>query len=595
MLLQRLREYGARTPADIPPRYRRTAVKYMVYLGPHGDPQGVVEQSDGGMSGKKNRGRALLVPNISRTAASRANLLVDNAEYALGIPRDPTKAEKAPERHRLFVEQVRDCAVRTEEPAVQAVLAFLERGVTSELRLPEEFDPSANLSFTVVIDGEDVRPVDLAAVRRFWAAQKDELGGPSGGGATGGFECLVCGVAGSVERTLELKVRGIPNGQPTGTALISANKDAFLSYGLKQSENSPICGACAEGFSNALNGLIADEETSYRVGAVRSVFWTREPVAGFSWGRLVKEANAQQVRALLESPWRGSAGATGLDPTPFYAVALTASGGRAVVRDWLESTVGRAMRNLARYFVLQELTAWNGEAGPPLPLQRIAGATVRFRSGDNPPAEVPRALLRLAMTGGKLPHTLLYEAVRRNRAEQTVRRERAVLIKMVLQSWRDQEGEAWMVDLDRENEARMNPDEWSAYLCGRLLAVIEATQRAALGKVNATVVDRFYGTASSAPMSVFSTLLRGTRAHLSKLRRDRPRTHTALEGRLMEVLERLPSFPTVLPLAGQGLFALGYWHQRADDRRAAREAHARGQTPPIPDDDQDDDEINPEA
>lgn len=61
-----------------------------------------------------------------------------------------------------------------------------------------------------------------------------------------------------------------------------------------------------------------------------------------------------------------------------------------------------------------------------------------------------------------------------------------------------------------------------AYLCGRLLAVLEATQRAALGDVNATIVDRYFGTASSAPASVFGRLLRGAQPHLGKLRRDRP-------------------------------------------------------------------------
>ena len=48
-----------------------------------------------------------------------------------------------------------------------------------------------------------------------------------------------------------------------------------------------------------------------------------------------------------------------------------------------------------------------------------------------------------------------------------------------------------------------------AYLCGRLLAILEETQhRASHGRVTATLTDRFYGAVSSAPASPFTSLLR---------------------------------------------------------------------------------------
>jgi hypothetical protein len=43
---------------------------------------------------------------------------------------------------------------------------------------------------------------------------------------------------------------------------------------------------------------------------------------------------------------------------------------------------------------------------------------------------------RLALNGGELPNWLLYQAVKRNRAEQRVTRPRAALIKMSLLSLR---------------------------------------------------------------------------------------------------------------------------------------------------------------
>jgi CRISPR-associated protein Csd1 len=154
------------------------------------------------------------------------------------------------------------------------------------------------------------------------------------------------------------------------------------------------------------------------------------------------------------------------------------------------------------------------------------------------------------------------------------------LIKMVLAQSGTQEEERSMVQLNTDHPS-------TAYHCGRLLAVLEEAQRAALPGVKATIVDRFYGTASSAPASVFSRLLRGVQPHLSKLERDRPGAFYALQGRLEEIQGRIAEFPRVLTLEDQGRFALGYYHQRAYDRAQAREAAERRRAglPSVPGDD----------
>ena len=121
-----------------------------------------------------------------------------------------------------------------------------------------------------------------------------------------------------------------------------------------------------------------------------------------------------------------------------------------------------------------------------------------------------------------------------------------------------------MADLDLQNAE-------PGYLCGRLLATLDVIQSRALGNPNATIVDKFYGTASSAPASVFGTLLHGAQAHMSKLHRDQRGTYIALNEQLETIMEPLTSFPVTLDLKQQGLFALGFYHQRAANRRAARE------------------------
>lgn len=114
-----------------------------------------------------------------------------------------------------------------------------------------------------------------------------------------------------------------------------------------------------------------------------------------------------------------------------------------------------------------------------------------------------------------------------------------------------------MVQLDKESQK-------PSYLCGRLMAVLEEIQAGALGSTNATIVDRYYGTASTAPATVFSTLLSGSRHHLAKLRKEKPGYYTNLEKKLQEVVIGLSEFPKVLSLEEQGIFALGYYHQKQE-------------------------------
>ena len=128
-----------------------------------------------------------------------------------------------------------------------------------------------------------------------------------------------------------------------------------------------------------------------------------------------------------------------------------------------------------------------------------------------------------------------------------------------------------MVQLDSTNTA-------PAYPCGRLLAVLEEAQWGAVRGLNTSLADRFYGTASAAPLSVFPTLVRGSRSHLSKLRRDNPGAYFAIDSRLEDILTKVTAeqgFPKSLNLKGQGIFALGYYHQRAHDREQMREAVER--------------------
>jgi len=126
----------------------------------------------------------------------------------------------------------------------------------------------------------------------------------------------------------------------------------------------------------------------------------------------------------------------------------------------------------------------------------------------------------------------------------------------------------------------LNPEHPSpAYQCGRLMAILAALQRAALGDVGAGVVQRYYAAASSTPSLVLGRLTRNSQFHLNKLAGDKPGLTHWYEDRIGEIYTRLgDAIPRTLTPEEQSLFALGYYQQLVDLRtRKADSAQPEGE------------------
>jgi len=554
MFLQRLKEYADRQD-DLPPTlYDAVRVRYIIDLDEKGRPLSdrLTDLSD--PDNRSSRfGPRMSMPYVKRTVGISAQLLCDIAPYTLDLPREGKGGKREHHCHETYMDLLKECAEKTEDPDIEAVLRFLENDPLEQIKLPEEMDRGANIIFRV--NGRN--PAKLPAVKAFWSQRYVDKDVPV-------MQCILCGRDEPVLQSLPKSVKGVPGAQASGAAIISANANAFESYGLKRSLIAPICLNCAESMTKGLNHLLRQEDHYIRFSKGVYVFWTREK-EGWSPVGLLDRPAPEDVRVLLHSVF--DTNRPPIQDTAFYAAFLTGSGGRVQVRQWLDTTVSQVKRHLARWFQAMRIVGAWGEEPEPLGVYSLAGATVRDLK-DLPP-NVLRQLVSTALTGRPLPPGLLHGAVQRARAQQTVNRNQASLIKLVL-SMRTpgtiiSREEDYMTDLDLSNRE-------PAYLCGRLLAEIEAAQRAAIPGAKATVIDRFYGTASTAPASVFGNLLRGTQAHLGKLKRDRPGAYGGIQRRLEEIMAGLESFPRTLSLDQQALFVLGYYHQRASDRAASTKA-----------------------
>lgn len=515
------------------------------------------------------------------------NFLVDNAQYVLGTSKKNAAPGNAKKCFESFVALVARAAGATNDDGLVAFLEFLRRSdqiarADEELAAREAAKSNRPETSAKNVEGRGDRillPVlHIDGARRmherekvvaWWKAERDAERASAAAGPLG--RCLVTGALAPIA-DIHPAIVGSPF-PTTGAKLVAFNREnpAFASNELEQGENAPVSQTAARKYTAALNALLErDPATGRRRSAIDLdgesvvVFWTRTPsdAAGFVLDVLSPPATGQQAADAARAAFRGVASRT-FGPAKFYATTLGANRARVVVRDWFETTADDIKRALDLWF--SDLQLGRGEPEPvPLPaLLRALEATPGADERRGLPSRLATALFRAALTGTPLPATLLPAALSRMRLAprdkepRDVVRFRASLIKAVLR--RTYGKKEIDVALDESNS---DP----AYLLGRLFAVLERLQGASHGDVNASIRDRWFGAASTTPASVFPRLIKLSAHHESKLRGDPATKGLAiyfdrLKTSIVGKLDAKP-LPAALDLPSQGMFAIGYYHQR---------------------------------
>lgn len=575
-ILQSLERYydrmAARNEVE-PPGYSREKIAFAIILSTDGKPVAVRDLRQ--QNGKKLVPRLISVPAaVKRTVGILPNLLWDKSAYVLG--RTLGTGKRTAEEHAAFKKKHLGLLAGTNDAGLAALRNFQESWK------PDRFDAApfvadmldANLVFR--LDGDSVLLHEREAARAIVAGQAES------GGETA--FCLVTGRRGPIRR-LHPAVKNVDGAQSSGAALVSFNLDAFTSYGKEQGDNAPTSEYAAFRYGEALNRLLdRTSRNRVKIGDATVVFWAdtsenkgvgeaeakaaEEFMAGWftAASRETQEEDEQEAAKLNDALQLLRKGRPVEDlqlglktGTKFHILGLSPNAARLSVRFWLSDDFSAFALRLAEHAADLNLDpkpfGWG--AKPPAIQRLLVKTTALMEKFENIPPLLAGEMTRAVLMGGRYPHSLLAAAITLLRAgDDPATGWHAAAVKAVLS--RDlrlkNAKEEIPVSLDRDN-----PNQ--AYQLGRLFAAIETAQRAALGKVNATIRDRYFGAASATPASVFPILLRGVQNHLGKLRKTGKGIW--LEREIEEITSRLtPQMPRSLKLEEQGRFALGYYHQR---------------------------------
>jgi len=520
---------------------------------------------------------------------------------------------------------------------------FLRRGKSKEQKDDEKLawwittaskseKKLGNDTFTFQV-GPNLVLLDEVSVRPWWRKAYFKEVADKENSSEKGF-CLITGNENlPIAATHLPKIKGIPQkskdgfkSSPFGAAIVSFDKPAFASYGFDQSMNAPVSSQAVRTYCKGLNWLLDHNDHSIRIGDTVLCFWAKELKTESSFfAKMLNKPDPKSVSEFVKSPWSGiSRELIGKDR--FYSVTLSGNSGRVIVRHWLQMTIEGARENLKRWFEDLEIVSFGKadesvstsksgkspkksdskekteEIRPPLAIFKLACTTVR--EAKDLQSDVPAQLYRAALEGNSPSMSLMKPILARFKADlgkfgvgiletpikgKTLRTiqeakqpipppgiSRFALLRLILNRSR-KEGDPMI-------ESKVFETADAAYNCGRLLAVFDDLQMAAheWKLEGAGVVERYYGSASSAPNSAFGILWRLHQHHLRKLSRQGEKGKTAanaIKSRIGEIVCRFvqivpnqpPSFPRAFNLQEQGRFALGFYQQKADSEARRRE------------------------
>ena len=536
MIMQELMNLYDRLAADedeliARPGWTVEKVAWKITLTHAGNVTAIVPFTTG--EGKEERPYApRLVPeHVKRTSGVKPYFLCDSAAYffALDAKRGETMREAARELHEAVLLNVRD-------DGADAVLAMLARDVDTLLSESDiaKLELGGNIVFE--LEGDTCLIHERPAIATAWeryASQDDDA--PIG----------MCSITGEKAPLSNLypQVTGLRGAQSSGASLVSMNEAAMMTYGKDRTYNASISKRAAFSTGTALRYLLDGYDHRALFGEMHVIVWPCERADAeeqvvmnlMTLNSLddgqdeVPDADTTQklVQTNLENIKLGRP-LVGLNKNVrFCVLGIAPNAARLAVKIYEESTFGDLATHFGEY--LRDIHIEGNETTSLHLLLRQTAPLGR-------PKEVSKPLIKetfeAMLTGRAFPAALSQLVLSRMRADHATNNiwdmpQRAALLKACLV--RKQRLQGKTITKEELIDVSLNKENTNVgYVLGRLFAVMERAQQAALGETNATIKDRYIGAASTTPKRVFTPLLRGYHTHVTTLRKKKPEARSQL-------------------------------------------------------------------
>ena len=536
-------------------------------------------------AGKKMVARPMTVPEPvkGRTNKILPDFLFGNSSYVLGVD-NKGKRDRSRDCYKAFKEHNISILRNVNCKEAKAVIKFLEKWD------PEKaFDnPLIKENLDEILKGaififryygkEDIH--NVPEIQEAWMEYKSKLSpNPI-------RQCLVTGKPAPIA-VLHPDIKGIYKGQSMGNKLVSYNDTAYESYNStkekKQGLNGPVSEYAAFAYGTALNSLLSNERNKIILGDTTVVFWAESTSKVYpdmfsllldcsplyeNEKKIIRSTEAEKaIKAVLESISRGKKTDVvevykkAVDENiKFYVLGMSPNAARITVRFYLKDIFGSFAEKIEQHYEDMSIQKRYDNEFDSVPLWRILSETVSKKSDDKTvSAYLLTSLMRAILLGGNYPVSLYQTILQRIHAEQDINYYKASIIKAYLlrksrKAKNDMYKEVLTLALNDNTNNR-------AYLLGRLFAVFEMVQKYVNPNIKSTIRDKYFTSACTTPAATFPTLLSLVQHHISKS--DYGVYYDKIIGEIMDKLniENDP-FPKRLSLDDQGIFYLGFYHQR---------------------------------
>lgn len=575
MILHALNSYYERMMADVDadmPAFGTSVenVSFALILGEDGSLRNIEDLREA--NGRKMRPRKMPVPAaVTRTSGVKANFLWDKAAYIFGAD-DEGATEKNRERFDAFNALLQAVGKDIDDGGFMAVRNFLQQWNSEQAEeIVDQFQAwkdvcSTNLVFR--LDGTPGFIHDRQPIQREWLSYGQEHSDAPEG------QCLITGAEGVPLARVHTPIKGVRGGQTSGGYIVSFNASAFVSY---KQDKASVAETSAFAYTTALNALLSgDSRQKITIGDTTYVFWAKRPTPAesfladmFDLPDEKKDEGTEQddqktagdIHGLLKAIRDGRKPADFMpdldEEVQFYILGLAPNAARLSIRFWQESNLGELLEKIGKHYRQLNIDKqFNREPEFP-PLWRLLCQTATLGKAENISPVLAGGMARSMLTGGRYPQNLLPVVLDRIRAEHNVTYYRAALLKAYLLRNTTMEEVPVSFDPDRTD---------LPYLLGRLFAVLEKAQEEAIPGTNATIKDRYLAAASATPGLVFHMLLKNSTNHIAKLRKNQEKRGRAvyLDRMVQDIIAEFSDYPKTQNAEEQGLFMIGYYHQRKD-------------------------------